>query len=51
MRKASESPPVRQKEKEKLGAGRRSILGRSASGAVAAPSISPEKADNGQEKL
>jgi hypothetical protein len=28
MRKASESPPVREREKERLGVGRRSILGR-----------------------
>jgi hypothetical protein len=43
MRKASESPPVRQREKEKLGVGRRSILGKSPSGNVAAD-VSPSKA-------
>ena len=42
IRKASESPPARRKEKEKLGLGRRSILGRSPSGNVNVDS-SPEK--------
>lgn len=32
IKKASESPPMREKEKERLKAGRRSILGRSTSG-------------------
>lgn len=47
IRKASESPPIRQKEKEKFGAGKRSILGRSHSGhnvlASSSPTSSPEK--------
>lgn len=42
MRKASESPPVRQREKETLGLGRRSILGKSPSGNVMAD-VSPTK--------
>ena len=41
MRKASESPEVRQMEREKLVSGKRSILGRSHSGNVL--SVSPEK--------
>ena len=50
IRKASESPPVRQKEKEKFGAGKRSILGRSASGqnmTLSNPTRSPEKVGDG----
>lgn len=43
IRKASESPPVRQREKEKLGVGRRSILGRSPSGNVVSGDGSSEK--------
>jgi len=41
IRKAGESPEVRQMEREKLVTGRRSILGRSHSGNVS--SVSPEK--------